>query len=281
MPLLSRLLLTGAAGTLGRQLRPALLPVCAQLRLSDRTPTLGDGAPPLAPQETYQRCELGDAAAVHAMLEGVQAVAHFGGAALEGPPGPILEANVHGLVHLYEAARRHGVRRIVLASSNHVTGGYPQGERIDARQPARPDGFYGASKLFGEGLASMYHTRHGIESVCLRIGTATPEPPDRRALATWISPRDLATLVLAALTAPDVGCLVTYGASANPAGWWDCAADWARLGYSPQDSAEAWRDRIEGITPPPGSPMARLQGGSFLGIGPFALPGTPPADPHS
>ena len=52
-----------------------------------------------------------------------------------------------------EAARRHGVRRIVFASSNHVTGFYRQDQVISPRDPARPDGFYGLSKAFGENLA--------------------------------------------------------------------------------------------------------------------------------
>lgn len=267
-PALGTLLLTGAAGTLGRQLRPGLRPLARQLRLSDRAP-LSD---PLAPGEQAQACDLADRAGMERLLVGVDAVVHLGGVAVESPFEQIAPANLSGVFHLYEAARRAGTRRIVLASSNHVTGCYPRGQTLSPQDPPRPDGYYGLSKLYAEGLASLYWERYGLESVCLRIGTATPEPPDARALATWLSPGDLLRLVQAALLAPEVGCLVTYGVSANPARWWQDEAGWARLGYVPQDSAEPWRERLQAQDFPAGTPMARLQGGSFLDLGPFERP---------
>jgi uronate dehydrogenase len=208
---------------------------------------------------------------VHTLLHGVDAVVHLGGVSVEGPFEPILQANIRGLHNLYEAARRQGTKRIVFASSNHVTGCYEQGRLTHPQEPARPDGNYGLSKHFGEGIASLYWDRYGIQTVCLRIGTATPDdrPPDRRALATWLSHADLARLVIAALTAPDVGFLVAYGMSDNPRAWWDTRAAWARIGYVPQDSAEVFAPQVEHIVFPPETPMARLQGGSFMGIGPF------------
>lgn len=265
---LQTLLLTGAAGALGRVLRPGLAGLCQRLRLSDLKP-LGDPAT----HEDDRPCDLADRSAVEALLQGVEAVVHLGGVSVETPFELIAPANLAGVFHLYEAARMAGTRRVVFASSNHVTGCYEQGERLSPNDPPRPDGYYGVSKLFGEGMARLYWERYGIESVCLRIGTATPDdaPPDRRALSTWLSHSDLLRLVTAALTAPSVGCLITYGVSANPASWWS-EEGWERLGYQPQDSAEPWRERVESIVFPAGSPMAQLQGGSFLGLGPFEKP---------
>lgn len=266
-PPLRTLLLTGAAGTLGRLLAPALRPHCQRLVLSD----LPAAADLLTAAEGVERrpCDLADAAAVKRLLQGVDAVVHLGGVSVEKPFEQVLQANIRGAFHLYEAARLAGTQRVVFASSNHVTGCYAQGQTISPADPPRPDGYYGLSKLFGEGLASLYFDRYGIESVCLRIGTATPEPPDRRGLATWISPRDLVSLVLASLTARGVGCLVAYGMSGNPRGWWDTAAAWARLGFRPQDSSEPWAAKLAHVHPPEGSAAARLQGGVFLDIGPF------------
>ncbi|WP_269532885.1 NAD(P)-dependent oxidoreductase [Chitinimonas sp. BJYL2] len=258
------LLLTGAAGLLGRTLHDPLRPLCAQLILSDLPAALQSAGLP-----STAACDLSDAAATDTLLQGVDTVVHFGGIAMEGPFEPILQANIRGMFNLYEAARRAGTRRIVFASSNHITGCYPQGQRITPDDPVRPDSNYGVSKLFGEGLARMYFDRYGIESVCLRLGTCTLTPPDRRSLATWISPGDLVRLVCAAVTAPDVGFLIAYGVSANPQRWWECDAAWAKLGFAPQDSAEPWASEIEGICPAPEDPCARLQGGSFLGLGPF------------
>ena len=261
---LNTLLLTGAGGTLGRLLAAPLRAICKRLLLSDLAGPLAalGAADALA-------CDLADGAAVRALLRGVDAVVHLGGVSVEGPFEPILQANIRGLHNLYEAARRQGVRRIVFASSNHVTGCYEQSRRIGPQDPPRPDGNYGLSKLFGEGIASLYWDRFGIETVCLRIGTALPSPPDGRALSTWLSNGDLARLVIAALTAPSVGFLVAYGVSDNPRGWWDTQAAWARLGFVPQDSAEAWAAQVQDIRFPADTPMARLQGGSFLGVGPF------------
>jgi uronate dehydrogenase len=261
-----RLLLTGAAGALGRQLAPVLATTGRALRVSDLPAPLA--ATPLPPGTEAVPCDLADGPAMRALLARVEAVVHLGGVSVEGPYPPILRANIVGAYHLYEAARRQGVRRVVFASSNHVTGGYGVDEVIAPEAPPRPDGHYGASKLYGEALAQLYWQRHGIESVCLRIGTAEPVPPDRRALASWISPRDLQQLVLCALRAPDVGCLVTYGCSRNRRAWWRCDESWARLGYEPQDDAEAHADAVGERWLPEG-PQRDRQGGRFLAIGPF------------
>ncbi len=259
----ARLLLTGAAGALGRLLRPRLQVMCKELLLSDRSRC---GA--LGQHETEQVCDLADRAAMLKLLQGVDAVVHLGGVSVESPFEQIAASNLHGVFNLYEAARLSGCRRIVFASSNHATGCYEQGQQLRVSDTPRPDGYYGVSKLFGENMAQLYWDRYGVETVSLRIGTATPEPEDRRALSTWLSPDDLERLVRAALLAPSLGCLTVYGVSANSASWWSTEG-WDKIGYAPQDNAEAWRSRVEGIDFAAGSPMARLQGGRFLGLGPF------------
>ncbi len=263
------LLLTGAAGTLGRQLAPGLVPLARRLWVSDLPVPLGRTQFPANVQAVP--CDLADTAAVLRLLQGVDAVVHMGGVAVEGPWQPILQANICGLHNLYESARRNGVKRVVFASSNHVTGCYPQAQSVHPQDPPRPDGNYGLSKLFGEGIARLYWDRWGIETVCLRIGTAEPVPANRRALATWISPRDLLQLVRCALTAPDVGFLVAYGISANARRFYDTVAAWRQLGYLPQDGAEAYAEQVEHVLLPEG-PQRMQQGGSFLGIGPFDDP---------
>lgn len=260
-----RLLLTGAAGGLGRELRGRLKPYCGTLRLSDIA-ELG----PAAPGEEVRPAALEDRAAVLALLDGVDAVVHLGGISTEQPFDAILQANIVGTYNLYEAARRHGVGRIVFASSNHVIGFYRQDEVIDTRVPMRPDGCYGLSKAFGENLAQFYWDRYGIETVSLRIGSSFPEPKDRRMLATWLSYDDLERLVVAALTAPRVGHTVIYGASDNTTSWWDNSAA-RHIGYRPQDSSERFRASVEARQPQidPHDPAAACQGGAFVTKGPF------------
>ena len=156
-PLFHRLLLTGAAGGLGRELRRRLPAHCAVLRLSD-VAELGDAAA----HEEVVPAALEDRAAMLALLAGVDAVVHLGGVSTEQPFDAILPANIVGVYNLYEAARIHGVRRIVYASSNHVTGFYRQSEVVSPLDPVRPDGYYGISKAFGENMSRFYFDRYGV-----------------------------------------------------------------------------------------------------------------------
>jgi uronate dehydrogenase len=260
-----RLLLTGAAGALGRVLRPRLRRLCRILRVSDIAAMEAAGA-----GEEAIVAPLQDAAAMHALVADVEAIVHLGGVSVEGPFGPILEANIVGAWNLYEAARKHGTKRIVFASSNHVTGFYRQDEVVGTADPMRPDGHYGLSKAFGENLSRFYFDRYGLETVCLRIGSSFPEPKDRRMLATWLSYDDLERLVVASLTAPVVGHSVVYGMSDNRTTWWDNTSA-AHLGYRPQDSSESFRAAAETREPrlDPADPAVRFQGGGFVTRGPY------------
>jgi uronate dehydrogenase len=261
-----RLLLTGAAGYLGRMMRPRLKTYCDTLRVSHRS----DKIDPAGPGEELAIAELGDKAAVFAMVEGVDAIVHFGGVSTEQTWEAILDGNIVGMVNLYEAARHHGVRRIVFASSNHVTGFYRQDEVISPRDPVRPDGFYGLSKAFGENLAQLYWDRHGIETVSVRIGSSLPAPTTRRMLATWLSLDDTERLLVAGLTAPVVRHTVVYGMSDNANRWWDNTSA-RHLGYRPQDRSEAFRHQVESAQPvlDRNDPAVVHQGGKFVHDGPF------------
>jgi uronate dehydrogenase len=260
-----KLLLTGAAGGLGQVLRQRLKANCKVLRVSD----LQDLGPAGENEEVVQG-NLADAQLVERAVQGVSAIVHMGGYSVEGPFEPILQANIIGAYNLYEAARKHGVRRVVFASSNHVTGYYTQGETIDAAAPARPDGMYGVSKAFGEDLSRFYFDRYGIETACIRIGSSFPEPKDRRMLATWLSFDDLERLVVAALAAPAVGHTVMFGMSDNRLTWWDNTSA-RHVGYRPQDSSEPFRPAVEARQQriDLSDPAAIFQGGGFVKQGPF------------
>ncbi|MBS0430221.1 MAG: NAD(P)-dependent oxidoreductase [Proteobacteria bacterium] len=260
-----RLLLTGAAGGLGKVLRERLKPFAHVLRVSDLA-GLGE---PQGPHEELVPCDLADKQAVDALLAGCDAVVHLGGVSVERPFEEVLEANIKGIFHVYEGARRHSVKRVVFASSNHVTGFYRQSEHLDATAPRRPDGYYGLSKSFGEDVAQFYFDRYGIETVSIRIGSSFPEPANRRMMSTWLSYDDLTRLVQKALFTPDVKHTVVYGMSANRDVWWDNGAA-AHLGFVPKDSSEPFRAKVEAQPPvAPTDPNAIYQGGAFTAQGPF------------
>ena len=259
-----RLLLTGAGGNLGKVLRERLPKYADVLRISD----ISDLGAARKGEEVIP-CNLADPHAVDALVAGTDAIVHLGGISVERPFEEILPANIQGVYNLYEAARRHGVRRIVFASSNHTIGFYKQGEVIDNTVPTKPDGYYGLSKVFGEQLASFYFDRYGIETVAIRIGSSFAEPQDRRMLVTWLGYDDLEQLIRRAVFVPKVGFTVVYGMSANRDRWWDNRYA-VHLGYVPTETSEIFRTQVEAQPPlPADDPAALYQGGAFVKAGPF------------
>ncbi len=227
-----RILLTGAAGEIGRAVRDDLRNRYPVIRLLHRGPITE-----IAEGEEFQLANLECFDEVDQAMADVDAVVHLGGKAQEGTWDVVLPSNIVGTYNVLEAARRHSVRRLVFASSHHVVGYYRRGRQIGPDEPARPDSRYAVSKVFGEALCRMYADKYGLSTVCLRIGSYQERPLNVRMLSTWVSPRDMVTLVHRALEAENIHFEVVYGMSANTRSWWqDTAAE--RLGYQPQDDAE-------------------------------------------
>jgi uronate dehydrogenase len=260
-----RLLVTGAAGNMGRLLRPRLARPGRTLRLVDIAPQEDAG-----PDEEVVTASVTDPTAMAAACAGVDALLHLGGLSVEAPWREILAVNVDGTHTLLEAARQAGVRRVILASSNHAAGYYTREEAppdgLPADVPARPDTYYGVSKAATEALGRLYADRFGLSVVCVRIGTCFPEPGSVRGLSTWMSPDDGARLVEAALAVSDPGFRLVWGISRNTRRWWSLAEGEA-IGYHPVDDAERYAAQyLDGSEPDPGDPVLRYLGGQFLGV---------------
>ena len=101
---------------------------------------------------------------------------HLGGLADEADFHDLAEVNVVGTFHVLEAARRAGVRRVVYASSNRVSGFYPTATRVDVGMPPRPDGLYAVSKVAGEALARLYADKFGLQVASIRVGSFEGAP---------------------------------------------------------------------------------------------------------
>jgi uronate dehydrogenase len=260
-----RLLLTGAAGNLGKQLRGALAAWADVVRVSDIAP-LGE----VAEHEEASVVDLADAAAVHALLEGVDAVIHLGGISVEAPFEDLLEANIRGLYNLYSAAQKQGVKRIIYASSNHAVGFHPTTTVVDTDAPLRPDTLYGVTKCFGESLSRYYFDRFGLETVCLRIGSSFEQPRNPRMLVTYLSYRDFIELVRCSLFTNRVGHAIIYGVSDNRISWVDNKKA-AFLGFRPQDSSTQFEHLFPASAPDTqlDDPTQRFQGGPFVLAGPM------------
>ena len=259
----NRILLTGAAGRLGTELRKGLAPLATHIRLSDREPIPEPGG-----HEEVFMAELGDYDAAMEMTRDVDAIVHFGGAVFEGKFETILDSNIRGSYNIYEGARKNGVPRVIYASSVHAIGYHELEAHIDADSPIRPDSLYGVSKTFVESLSRLYWDKFGIESLCLRIFSSFPEPTDRRMLWSWMSFQDCVGYVTQALIAPRIGHTIAFGLSDNRLKAVDDRKA-GHIGYRPQDNTEAFRNRIESEVQaaPPDSDGVKYLGGWFCELG--------------
>jgi len=261
--MMQRVLITGAGGGIGSTLRQTLRGAYPILRLSDRVPI----APAQSGNdqiEEVDQTDISDMAQVERMVEGCDGILHYGGISGENTWENILQGNIVGLYNVFEAARRAGVKRIVMATSNHAVGFYPRSQTIDHKVVPRPDSRYGVSKAFSESLASLYADKHGIGFLCTRIGNFGPKPIDSRRLSIWISPRDYTQLVRIGLEHPDVRYDIVYGVSNNRRSWYD-NSNAERLGYRPQDESEPYAEAVLAAEAgQPADPIAEhYQGGTF------------------
>ena len=247
--------MTGAAGRIGTFMR-AELAGKYKLRLSDIKPVKD-----LKPGETFMRADISNLKDALRITKGVDAVVHFGGQSGEHDWEHILQANIIGFHNTLEAARRNGVKRFLVATSNHAVGFYPVTQTINHRVYPKPDSRYGVSKVFNEALSSLYADRYGMEMFCMRIGNVNSAPIDRRRLAIWISARDMAQLVILGLERPKLHFEIVYGISDNARAWFDNTNAY-RMGYQPRDRSETYAAAILQREGPPGNTPADIfQGG--------------------
>ena len=225
-----RILLTGAAGRVGRLVRP-LLQANYALRLCDVMPLVVT-----ADDDEIVQGDLADPALAARAVEGVAAVVHLAG--LVAPDVSFedtLAPNYRAVLNLLEACRHGGVRRFVFASSHHIVGLHAPGIVANGA-PMAPDGFYGLSKAFGEAACAMYARRFGIRTLIIRIGNADPEVVDGRRERLWVSGRDLVQLIAIGIEHAGVNCEIVYGTSNCPDPFFP-NEEARRLGYCPQDHA--------------------------------------------
>lgn len=210
----------------------------------------------------YQ-ADIADLDAIQPAFEGVDVVVHLAAMAKgDATWEEVLEPNIIGTYNVFEASRQAGVKRIVYASSGSTInrweldfpynaiarGRYDEvpetWEKITHRSPIRPDGLYGASKVWGEALARHFSDNCGISAICIRIGAVTPEdrPRKPREFAVWCSHRDIAQMVEKCIEAPDsVQFDIFYAVSNNKWGYRDFSHAREVIGFEPQDSAETHR----------------------------------------
>ena len=259
---MQRILITGAAGTIGNAARTGLRGSYPLIRLLDIAP-LG------ARQEGEEllTADIRDIAALEQAMAGIDCVVHLAGQPVEAEWEAVLHLNIEGCYNAFEAARRQGVKRVIFASSNHAIGFHRRERFIDNTVVPRPDTRYGVSKVFGEALGRLYADKYGLSVACLRIGTCrVPDrPSDARQLLTWISHRDMTQLIRRCIDYPSYHFVVAYGVSNNLRSRWD-NTNVKFLGYQPQDDSEAYAAEILAAGAKENEIAAQFHGGFYCPI---------------
>lgn len=175
-------LVTGGGGFVGLNLVEALLARGEEVILFD------SGALPPAAREMlsgYGRqlnvapADVRDSAQVNQVFEshGIDRIVHCAGvtsgtAREIRDPGTIIDVNVRGTLNVLEAARAHGVKRVVYTSSGAVYGAsLYRLARLYEESPAMPIALYGITKFSAERLCARMSVLWEIDVVCARLGT--------------------------------------------------------------------------------------------------------------
>ena len=231
-----RVLVTGAAGSIGTAFWKRRHGEFS-LRLADlHTEGLAE-----APCPSMQ-LDVSDHAACLAACLDIDVVLHLAGVPHAGADfdAQLLQPNIVGTHNIFRAAQAQGVKRVVFASSAQAVEGYPLDVQVQESMPARPANMYGASKAFGEGVASAFAHQHGMTAIAVRIANVAQFAPGQqhsaRDIAAFISERDVVQL-LACCVAADVapGYHVVHGVSDNRYKRLSIDATRRLVGYAPQD----------------------------------------------
>jgi UDP-glucose 4-epimerase len=166
-----RALVTGGAGFIGSNLVGALVAGGCAVTVIDNLSSGYRSNLDAFPGIRLVDADIRDAAAVHEAARGATVIFHL--AASVGNKRSIdrpiedAETNVIGTLRVLEAARAHGVRKVVASSSAGIFG---ELKTLPIREdhPIEPDTPYGSTKLCSEKLCLAYAKVHKLEAVCLR-----------------------------------------------------------------------------------------------------------------
>lgn len=216
-----RVVVTGGAGRSGTVIAAHLRSAGAEVLTVDLVaPRGGDAGSHIG---SHLLVDLGDLGETVEAFRGTDAVLHLAGVWAQGvrTPGVTFNTNVQTTFNVFEAAAIAGVKRVVWASTQAVTGNpwgpdnLPDYLPISESLPARPRGTYALSKHVGEQIGPYFSQVRGLEVVGLRLAWMIHEggwevvpvwqedPLSRRFNAfVYVDVRDVAAACAAALEAP-------------------------------------------------------------------------------
>lgn len=235
-----RVLVTGAAGSLGRA-------ACRELKARGHD-VRGFDRNPMPELDDAIVGDLTDPVAIRNAVRGCDAVVHYGATPDDADfMSELLPNNIVGLYRVLDAARDERVWRVVIASSGQVAWGH---ERYAAWQPVRvsdglaPRNHYAVTKVYAEAMAETYAYSYGMSVIVVRPGWLPREPHHVRqmsrnpqAQAQYFSPGDVGRFTACAVEAENIRFAVVYATSRpNGTAVWDITEARELLGFEPQDT---------------------------------------------
>lgn len=226
-------------------------------------------------KKNFYLCSYTDEDVVGKILRECETVIHLAAASrTESQWEDVLDLNIISLKSFLDLCVKYEVKQFIFASTNHVVGDYEVSMKphiyfrnMNLQVSAKdfcPDSFYGASKLFGEGLGCYYARKYGIQFISLRIGAVLEKLYDhpygyaeiayknkecerfdlhyrrlvRRLKALWLSHADLINIMQCALKYEKTNYEVCYALSSNTRGWLELKKTMELLKYNPVSSSE-------------------------------------------
>ncbi len=250
-----RIVLVGGLGTIGRILQEGLS--------DDYELIILDISEPSKKNKNVIRCDVARIdQLMSAIPENVYALVNLTQVEDQSPvsdeKGVRLCSDVYvvGAYNVLLAAARKGIKKVVFASTNHVTGSYEAGglsslgREIRADDYPLPDSVYGAMKLCGELFGYIFSREKNISVTCLRIGTVVEDEvsflrSDDRAHRTILSKTDTVDIFKKAIETK-IKYGVYYGVSDNPGKPWNISDTVDRLGFCPRINSESLLDETGG-----------------------------------
>jgi len=260
-----KLLVTGAAGQIAGQILPTLRERYT-LTLTDVRNTNHQGE--MIPDVQISDLTDVNREAYRHLFAGQDMVVHCGYVRPVGNATDTLfqaeYRNVGMAYNVYQTALEEGVLRVVVASSNHASNYYEPlildgtMDFVDPDQRALSQSYYGWAKEAYEHLGFVFAVgkmeQRPLENIQIRIGG--PRETDitrielgnlrqmRRALAVYISERDMQQLFVKSIETADirnkrgVPYQIFYGISGNSHAYWSIANARQVIGYEPEDNSE-------------------------------------------
>ena len=233
-----KLLITGAAGTIGQLLVEQLKDRYELVLTDQKEPKERAGFP-------FQESDIAEYSSVERIFQAfpeIHTVIHLAAdIRITAPWESLLPNNIVGAYNVIEAAHQAGCQRLIFASSINAVDGYPGDVQVHTNMPVAPANLYGASKAWGEAVGRFYADNKDMAVHCLRIGWVTPHDGEHlkskakhELLYMAVTHRDLLKLFESCL-ASDLKFGIWHGISDNLFKRLDISDTKERLGYDPSD----------------------------------------------